>query len=384
VFETLHELDCIVAGDIGCYTLGVLPPFTAMDSCVCMGASIGVGLGLRHVLPPEQARRVVSVIGDSTFVHSGITGLVEMVYNPPPTGHVVLILDNGTTAMTGHQEHPGTGRTLEHEPTGKVSFEGLARSLGSRTSLSSINRATPRDLPSDCRRASRTASSTSSLCASPASWWRARSGNTSATPARPAPKPSSNEHRHERPGITNLIIAGLGGQGVLKAAGIVADVAFRLGYDVKQSELHGMSQRGGSVSSDIRFGPEVFSPMVPTGEADFLVVAAADQVEVNRHQLRPGGVLITPEMIDATKLTNKKSGNVALLGVLSQHLDIAESVWLDAIRAAFPEKLHAANLQAFALGRNGILASRDFPTVGPASSPGRGVTEQNERPVAVA
>jgi len=130
VFETLHELDCFVAGDIGCYTLGVLPPFTAMDSCVCMGASIGVGLGLRHVLPPEQAKRVVSVIGDSTFVHSGITGLVEMVYNPPPTGHVVLILDNGTTAMTGHQEHPGTGRTLEHEPTGKVSFEGLARSLG--------------------------------------------------------------------------------------------------------------------------------------------------------------------------------------------------------------------------------------------------------------
>jgi indolepyruvate ferredoxin oxidoreductase alpha subunit len=130
VFEALHNLDCIVAGDIGCYTLGVLPPFEAMDSCVCMGASIGVGLGLRHVLPPEQARRVVSVIGDSTFVHSGITGLVEMVYNPPPTGHVVLILDNSTTAMTGHQEHPGTGRTLEHEPTGKVSFEELGRSVG--------------------------------------------------------------------------------------------------------------------------------------------------------------------------------------------------------------------------------------------------------------
>ncbi len=130
VFEALHKLDCIVAGDIGCYTLGVLPPFEAMDSCVCMGASIGVGLGLRHVLPPEQARRVVSVIGDSTFVHGGITGLVEMIYNPPPTGHVVLILDNSTTAMTGHQEHPGTGRTLEHETTGKVSFEDLARSLG--------------------------------------------------------------------------------------------------------------------------------------------------------------------------------------------------------------------------------------------------------------
>ena len=130
VFEALHELDCIVAGDIGCYTLGVLPPFSAMDTCVCMGAAIGVGLGLRHTLPPAEARRVVSVIGDSTFVHSGITGLVEMVYNPPPTGHVLIILDNGTTAMTGLQEHPGTGRRLNHEGTGRVVFEDLARSLG--------------------------------------------------------------------------------------------------------------------------------------------------------------------------------------------------------------------------------------------------------------
>jgi len=110
--------------------LGVLPPFEAMDSCVCMGAAIGVGLGLRHVLPDEEARRVVSVIGDSTFVHSGITGLVEMVYNPPPTGHVVMILDNGTTAMTGFQEHPGTGRSLAHQATGQVVFEELARSMG--------------------------------------------------------------------------------------------------------------------------------------------------------------------------------------------------------------------------------------------------------------
>lgn len=132
VFEVLRDMDCIVSGDIGCYTLGVLPPFSAMDTCVCMGASIGVGLGLRHTLPREQARRVVSVIGDSTFVHSGITGLAEMVYNPPATGHMVLILDNGTTAMTGQQEHPGTGRTLNHAPTGKIDFEALGRALGIR------------------------------------------------------------------------------------------------------------------------------------------------------------------------------------------------------------------------------------------------------------
>ncbi len=130
VFDILHKLDCIVSGDIGCYTLGVLPPFEAMDSCVCMGASVGVGLGLRHALPRKEAKRVVSVIGDSTFVHSGITGLVEMIYNPPETGHVVIILDNGTTAMTGLQEHPGTGRKLEHSPTNQLSYEELAKAIG--------------------------------------------------------------------------------------------------------------------------------------------------------------------------------------------------------------------------------------------------------------
>jgi indolepyruvate ferredoxin oxidoreductase alpha subunit len=82
VFEVLRKRDCIVAGDIGCYTLGVLQPFEAIDSCVCMGASLGVGLGLRHVLPQEQSRRVVSVIGDSTFVHSGISGLVNICCAP--------------------------------------------------------------------------------------------------------------------------------------------------------------------------------------------------------------------------------------------------------------------------------------------------------------
>jgi len=114
VFAELKARNLIVSGDIGCYTLGVLPPFEAMDTCVCMGAALGVGLGLRHALPAEEGKRVVSVIGDSTFMHSGLTGLAEMVYNPPESGHVVLILDNSTTAMTGLQEHPGTGRSLDH------------------------------------------------------------------------------------------------------------------------------------------------------------------------------------------------------------------------------------------------------------------------------
>jgi indolepyruvate ferredoxin oxidoreductase alpha subunit len=130
VFTALKNLDCIVSGDIGCYGLGIMPPFEAVDISVCMGASIGVGLGLRHALAEEQAKRVVSVIGDSTFIHSGLTGIAEMVYNRPSTGHVVLLLDNGTTAMTGMQEHPGTGRTLNHRQAGKVISEEVLKAMG--------------------------------------------------------------------------------------------------------------------------------------------------------------------------------------------------------------------------------------------------------------
>jgi indolepyruvate ferredoxin oxidoreductase beta subunit len=151
---------------------------------------------------------------------------------------------------------------------------------------------------------------------------------------------------------TNVVIAGLGGQGVLKASDILADVAFSAGLDVKKSELHGMSQRGGSVSSDVRFGERVFSPMSPEGEADFLVVLSTDQVPVNAAALSQGGTLIEASQIDESALSNKKSINVALLGVLSSHLPFNAELWAEALRRNLPEKLHEANLQAFSIGRN--------------------------------
>ena len=151
--------------------------------------------------------------------------------------------------------------------------------------------------------------------------------------------------------VTNIVIAGLGGQGVLKASDIVADVAFRAGFDVKKSEIHGMSQRGGSVTSDVRFGESVYSPMVPSGEADYLVVLSLDQVEPNRWQLREGGELITPAAIPQNSLRDKRSLNVALLGWLSVSLPFPESNWQDAIRRNLAPKLHATNLQALAIGR---------------------------------
>jgi len=105
----------------------------------------------------------------------------------------------------------------------------------------------------------------------------------------------------------NVRFAGLGGTGVIKASDIFADVVFRLGHTVKKAEVHGMSQRGGSVQSDIRFGPEVHSPMIPEGACDFLVVLESSQVDVVRGGLRPGGVLLTPADIDLAWTTVMKT-----------------------------------------------------------------------------
>jgi indolepyruvate ferredoxin oxidoreductase beta subunit len=151
--------------------------------------------------------------------------------------------------------------------------------------------------------------------------------------------------------VTNVVLAGLGGQGVIKASDILADAALRAGLDVKKSEIHGMSQRGGSVTSDVRFGQKVLSPMVPAGEADFLVVLAASEVELTRPLLRPGGVLLAPDLVPEEQLPNKRSLNVALLGALSRYLDLPTEAFLDAVRAALPERLHHVNERAFELGR---------------------------------
>ena len=128
LFFALNKCKVTVTGDIGCYTLSALPPLKSMDTCVCMGASIGNALGIEKALGPAARGKVVAVIGDSTFVHSGITGLVNIVYNRGFS--TVVILDNGTTAMTGAQDHPGTGKTLQGEPTHRLDLAALCRAIG--------------------------------------------------------------------------------------------------------------------------------------------------------------------------------------------------------------------------------------------------------------
>ena len=124
VFNVLKELQVTVSGDIGCYTLGVLPPFSSIHTCVCMGAGITMFEGLRRA----QNNNVVGVIGDSTFVHSGITGLINAAYNKM-TG-VIIVLDNSITAMTGGQPHPGVGLTLKGEKTKTLSLEKIVQASG--------------------------------------------------------------------------------------------------------------------------------------------------------------------------------------------------------------------------------------------------------------
>jgi len=124
-FATLKKLDLYVAGDIGCYTLACLPPTSALHSCLCMGAGVTFNEGWRKGAPDKK---IVGVVGDSTFVHSGITGLINAAYNKAKG--VIFILDNSTTAMTGGQQHPATGLTIRNEPTKKLILEDLCRACG--------------------------------------------------------------------------------------------------------------------------------------------------------------------------------------------------------------------------------------------------------------
>jgi len=186
--------------------------------------------------------------------------------------------------------------------------------------------------------------------------------------------------------ITNVIFTGVGGQGVLLASDVLAEIALRHGFDVKKSEVHGMSQRGGSVISQVRFGEKIYSPLIPLNQADFIV--AFEKLEAVRYldYLKPNGRIIIndyeviPESIQydhaeypkdvificrkktdqiiledfthlATKLGSVKVLNITMLGTLSNYLEIPESVWTEAIQNKVPKKFLELNLNAFQAGR---------------------------------
>ena len=139
LFTVLSKLKLTVLGDIGCYTLGTAAPLNALDSVVCMGASIGMAHGFTTVRP-EKAASTVAVIGDSTFMHSGMTGIVNVAYNKGIS--TVLVLDNAITGMTGHQQNPTTGLTLRQQPTVAIRIEDVCRAAG----ISHVRVVDPQDM----------------------------------------------------------------------------------------------------------------------------------------------------------------------------------------------------------------------------------------------
>jgi len=186
--------------------------------------------------------------------------------------------------------------------------------------------------------------------------------------------------------VTNILLVGVGGQGILLASEILSEALMLVGYDVKKSEIHGMSQRGGSVVSHVRYGKEVFSPIVPEGEGDVLfgfelmetcramqLLRPDAKVIANNLRISPPSVLVGKEsypdgleniikknfpdflLVDGQKLAcyagNPKTANTALLGAVSRGLDITEEFWLEALRAMVSEKVLDVNIKAFKLGR---------------------------------
>ena len=128
LFMALKRTKAIVNGDIGCYTLGALNPTNAMDTCVCMGASVSMAHGFDKATDGELAQKTVAVIGDSTFLHTGVNGLINSVYNR--SNSTILILDNSITGMTGHQENPSTGKDIRHQPAPAIDLEALCKVIG--------------------------------------------------------------------------------------------------------------------------------------------------------------------------------------------------------------------------------------------------------------
>jgi indolepyruvate ferredoxin oxidoreductase alpha subunit len=130
LFYTLAKNKCTVLGDIGCYTLGAAPPLSAIEMTLCMGASISATHGFNKALGKESESKTVAVIGDSTFMHSGMTGLANIAYNQ--SNSTVVIVDNSITGMTGHQQNPTTGYNIKGDPAGKIDLESLVKAMGIR------------------------------------------------------------------------------------------------------------------------------------------------------------------------------------------------------------------------------------------------------------
>ena len=153
----------------------------------------------------------------------------------------------------------------------------------------------------------------------------------------------------------NVSLVGVGGQGIILTADLLAKTAAIAGFDVKKSEIHGMAQRGGSVTSDVRFGDSVLSPMIPEGETDYLIAVSEDQITVVSPFLNDKTVIIGPSMLSQED-ANSRMANTVMLGILNQYLKFPTEQWIALIKENFPGPVGDANVEAFMRGMNSKLA----------------------------
>jgi indolepyruvate ferredoxin oxidoreductase beta subunit len=363
---------------------------------------------------------VVAVIGDSTFLHGGLPSLISAVYNQVPT--TTILLDNRTTGMTGHQQHPGTGHTLQCQQAPAVDYETLARSVG----VQHVEVVDPWDMSETGRAidAGLAHPGPSLIIARRACMLLPLEKSRERTPYRveadqclqceeclqtgcpalvreddfPVVRewectgcslcaqlcPSSPCRRPETMSVTNVLVAGVGGQGAVLASELLALAALEAGHDVKQGEFHGVAQRGGAVFSHVRFGERVHSPMARLGSVDHLLSLELLEALRYAHHLKPGGTVLVNEhrvepirMADerpypdealeflagkaldvvpikatelAIELGNHRAASAVMLGALSTRLEIPETAWQATLRARIPEALLQLNVDAFSAG----------------------------------
>ena len=163
-----------------------------------------------------------------------------------------------------------------------------------------------------------------------------------------------------KPRKIDIFLAGIGGQGILLASEIIAHAGLMAGYDVKKSEVHGMSQRGGSVTSCVRLGEKVYSPLIERGYADMLVSFAPEEGRRHIGYLRNEGLLVEAPTGTRERLANPRTFNIAVVGLLSVFLDIPERVWIKAISQNAPQRFLEDNKQAFSIGREIGSANHDI------------------------
>jgi indolepyruvate ferredoxin oxidoreductase alpha subunit len=390
VYEALNEVikdykEAKVFSDIGCYTLGALPPFRAIDSCIDMGASITMAKGAAEagIFPS------VAVIGDSTFTHSGMTGLLDCVN--ANANVLIIISDNETTGMTGGQDSAATGRIhaicqgigvkpehLREIVPLKKNYEEMKRIIREEIEYPGVSVIVP------CRECIQTHK------------------RRHAPPSTPSPQETKTVGACNNPHVSsplsrektscNIILAGVGGQGILSVAAVIGEAAIEGGLYMKQAEVHGMSQRGGDVQSHLRIsGEPVASDLIPLGSADVIIslepmealrylpylkkdgwiVANSAPFEnisnypepekiMNEYEQLPHKVILDVEQI-AKDLGTSRSGNMVLLGAASPYLDIDFSRLENGIRQIFGrkgEEVIQANLKALRAGKEYAMECR--------------------------